>query len=256
MRACPDAQRSPQSLAQSLALPAQTALPAWLALPALLAAAYALLCATVSPATATAVFTSAPAPRASLQPASVAAASPTPLLPSPTPESFAEETAAPPPPDLSLIIPVADVAVADLADTWGAARSAGRRHHGIDIMAPTGRPIFAAADGVVIRMVWNGLGGRTISQRDASGEYIFYYAHLEGYAPGLETGAAVHQGDLIGYVGSTGNATTPHLHFEIMRQPNLRRSWGGKSFNPYPVLKAAVPGHAVAEAQTAASGAP
>ncbi len=220
--------------AASYALDPRTALPAWLALPGLLMAAFALLAAARPPAPVTAVLISAPAPSAALPPPPDAAIRPA----SPQALKTLEEPPLPASPDLELdlIIPVADVAASDLSDTWGAARGAGRRHQGIDIMAPAGQPIFAAADGVVVRMVWNSLGGRTISQRDASGEYILYYAHLEGYAPGLETGAAVRQGDLIGYVGSTGNATTPHLHFEVMRQPDQRRSWGGRSFNPYKVL--------------------
>ena len=209
-------------------------------------AAFALLAASRPPSPVTAVLISAPVPSVTLAPdpiVPVSAPVPVPVVRSLGAEERAPAAVAEPAqessPDLDLIIPVADVPASDLEDTWGAARSAGRRHRGIDIMAPQGREIFAAADGVLVRMDWNSLGGRTIYQRDASGEFILYYAHLDGYAPGLEAGATVRRGDLIGYVGSTGNATTPHLHFEIMRQPNLKRWWGGTSFNPYRVLKRA-----------------
>lgn len=126
----------------------------------------------------------------------------------------------------------------DLVNTWGAARSAGRKHQGIDIMARTGTPVRAAADGMIVRLATNDLGGIVLYQRDADGEHVLYYAHLQKYAAGVTEGTIVRQGDVIGYVGSTGNATTPHLHFEIMRQPDDKRWWGGKPLNPYPVLKA------------------
>lgn len=233
MHAQPDAQR----VAPRLNLPPKTAVPVWMALPALLAGAFAVIAAAAEPAPATAVLISASTPNATLPPAPAQVVKPE-LPPPPVMETPEEE---PPPletPDLGLIVPVAEVQISDLVNTWGAARGGGRRHRGIDIMAPTGRPVLAAADGVVVRMVWNALGGRTIYQRDASGDFILYYAHLDGYAPGLEAGATLRQGDVIGFVGTTGNATTPHLHFEVMRQPNPKRWWGGRSFNPYSVLTA------------------
>jgi len=147
-------------------------------------------------------------------------------------------TVAPSPPPPDFVIPVAQVETADLVNTWGAARSHGRKHQGIDIMARAGTPVHAAADGVIVRMTTNELGGIVLYQRDAGGAHVLYYAHLQGYAAGLREGEIVKQGDVIGYVGSTGNATTPHLHFEITRQPNAKRWWGGKPLNPYPVLKA------------------
>lgn len=150
-----------------------------------------------------------------------------------TPATF---TSAPPPPDF--VIPVARVATHDLVNTWGAARSEGRKHQGIDIMARAGTPVRAAADGMVVRLTTSDLGGIVLYQRDAGGEHVLYYAHLQKYAAGVIEGTIVKQGDVIGYVGSTGNATTPHLHFEIMRQPDEKRWWGGKPLNPYPVLKA------------------
>jgi murein DD-endopeptidase MepM/ murein hydrolase activator NlpD len=143
------------------------------------------------------------------------------------------------------------VDVADLADTWGAARSGGRKHLGIDIMAPKGRPVRAAAHGEIVRLATTTLGGTAVYQRDATGDLILYYAHLDRYAPGLKEGALVDQGEVIGYVGATGNATVPHLHFEITRQPDAKRWSGGRPVNPYPVLKT---GALAPPAQAANSG--
>jgi peptidoglycan LD-endopeptidase LytH len=137
-----------------------------------------------------------------------------------------------------LIVPVRGLRSSDLSDTWGAARSDGRRHEGIDIMAPQGAPVLAAADGEVVRF-WNSeLGGITLYQADETGEVVYYYAHLSAYANGLKQGDRVRQGDVIGYVGATGNATTPHLHFEIQRTSNAHRWWHGTAINPYPYLAA------------------
>jgi len=135
-----------------------------------------------------------------------------------------------------LIIPVAGLAPAQLTDTWGAARSEGRRHEGIDIMAPRGTPVHAAAEGTIIKLFFSRRGGMTIYQLDASGRFILYYAHLEGYAPGLKEGDRVVQGQVIASVGSSGNAATPHLHFEIQRADHARQWWRGVAYNPYLAL--------------------
>jgi peptidoglycan LD-endopeptidase LytH len=135
-----------------------------------------------------------------------------------------------------LIVPVRGLAAADLSDTWGAARGEGRQHEGIDIMAPQGAPVLAAADGEIVRF-WNSeRGGVTVYQADDSGQLVYYYAHLSAYADNLKEGDRVRQGDVIGYVGATGNATTPHLHFEIQRTSDARRWWNGRAVNPYPYL--------------------
>lgn len=135
-----------------------------------------------------------------------------------------------------LIVPVRGVAVEDLADSWGVARGDGRSHKGIDIMAAQGAPVLAAADGRIVRFWTSELGGVSIYQADESGRLVFYYAHLSARAEGLSEGDAVRQGDVIGFVGATGNATTPHLHFEISRVADVRRWWRGRSMNPYPYL--------------------
>jgi murein DD-endopeptidase MepM/ murein hydrolase activator NlpD len=135
-----------------------------------------------------------------------------------------------------LIVPVRGLGAADLSDTWGAARGEGRQHEGVDIMAPQGAPVLAAADGEIVRF-WNSeRGGVTVYQADDSGQLVYYYAHLSAYADNLKEGDRVRQGDVIGYVGATGNATTPHLHFEIQRTPDARRWWNGRAVNPYPYL--------------------
>jgi murein DD-endopeptidase MepM/ murein hydrolase activator NlpD len=136
-----------------------------------------------------------------------------------------------------LIVPVRGLASTDLSDTWGAARSNGRHHEGIDIMAPQGAPVLAAADGRIVRF-WNSeLGGISLYQADESGDVVYYYAHLSSYAEHLKQGDRVRQGDVIAYVGETGNATTPHLHFEIHRTSDAHRWWSGRAINPYPYLR-------------------
>lgn len=136
----------------------------------------------------------------------------------------------------SLIIPVEGLTQAALSDTYGAARSEGRSHQGIDIMAEAGTPVLAAADGVIARFHNSERGGVSIYQFDASGRLIFYYAHLEARADWLEEGQEVRQGDVLGYVGMTGNAPVPHLHFEIQHRKEGRRWWRGQAVNPYPFL--------------------
>jgi peptidoglycan LD-endopeptidase LytH len=139
---------------------------------------------------------------------------------------------------LTLIIPVAGVARSQLTDTWGAARAEGRVHEGIDILAPQGAPVLAAADGRIVKFFDSARGGLTIYQFDASERFVYYYAHLLARAPGLAEGFQAHQGQVIGYVGMTGNAPTPHLHFEVERLGPERHWWQAQSINPYPLLMA------------------
>ncbi len=137
-----------------------------------------------------------------------------------------------------LIVPVLGVTRAQLSDSWGAPRDGGRTHKGIDIMAAKGTIVRATASGKVIGLFESARGGTTIYQADAAGHLIYYYAHLDRYAAGLKAGQRVVQGETIGYVGKTGNAPVPHLHFEIQVQDKAGRWWRGTAFNPYPVLKA------------------
>lgn len=135
-----------------------------------------------------------------------------------------------------LIVPVADVTARMLTDTWGASRSGGRTHQGIDIMAPMGAPVRAAADGRIVKFFDSERGGVTVYQFDTSERFVYYYAHLSRRALGLAEGDVVEQGDVIGYVGMSGNAPAPHLHFEIQRLTSERHWWQAESINPYPFL--------------------
>lgn len=138
----------------------------------------------------------------------------------------------------TLVVPVEGVTRAQLADTWGQSRSEGRRHEGIDILAPEMTPVRAVADGRLVRFFESVRGGITIYQFDASERYVYYYAHLNARARGLAEDSPVRQGDVIGYVGMTGNAPVPHLHFEIQRLTDEKHWWEATSLNPYPYLVA------------------
>lgn len=135
-----------------------------------------------------------------------------------------------------LVIPVQGVTRGDLIDTWGDARSEGRSHEGIDILAPEGTRVRAVADGRIVKFFDSVRGGVTIYQFDPSERFVYYYAHLRARATGLAEGDHVRQGDVIGYVGQTGNAPIPHLHFEIQLLGPERHWWEAESMNPYPYL--------------------
>jgi murein DD-endopeptidase MepM/ murein hydrolase activator NlpD len=137
-----------------------------------------------------------------------------------------------------LVVPVAGVAREDLRDQFDEPRGGGRRHEAIDILAPRNSPVVAAADGVVDKLFTSKAGGLTIYERDPSGLYQLYYAHLESYAPGIAEGDVVQQGQVIGYVGTSGNAPkdVPHLHFAVFRMGPDRRWWKGEAVNPFPLL--------------------
>ena len=131
-----------------------------------------------------------------------------------------------------LMIPVNGVGVGDLRDSFDAGRSGGRTHHAIDIAAPRGTPVVAVVDGRISRKHWNSLGGRTLYLTSADGTHDFYYAHLDSYASGIEIGTEVKRGDVLGAVGSTGNAQGPHLHFQVLRKDSGR----GTPVNPFDLL--------------------
>ena len=136
-------------------------------------------------------------------------------------------------------IPVAGVKGGELQDTYTQARSGGRVHNAIDIMAANGTPVVAAAPGTVEKLFFSqGGGGITAYVRSEDGRWIYYYAHLQDYAPGLREGQKVKQGDAIGRVGSTGNANPagPHLHFAIHRMEPGEKWHEGTAINPYPLL--------------------
>ncbi len=159
-----------------------------------------------------------------------------PLLPIPTPPA-APSPAAPPP--YPLVVPVAGVAPGALLDTFGDFRADSTRiHKAIDILAPTGTPVVAAAPGRVVRLFESSVGGLTVYQLGPEGRYVYYYAHLDRYADGLAAGQRVAEGDTLGTVGHTGNAdeAVPHLHFAIWQQRRGSGGWGGRAVNPYAAL--------------------
>jgi len=137
-------------------------------------------------------------------------------------------------------IPVVGVKASDLVDTYTQARAGGaRRHDAIDIMAVEGTPVVAAAPGTVEKLFFSqGGGGITAYVRSPDQRWIYYYAHLQGYAPGLAEGQQVKRGQLIGRVGHSGNASAegPHLHLAINRMEPGETWWQGTPINPYPLL--------------------
>ena len=137
-----------------------------------------------------------------------------------------------------LLLPVQGVTNAQLLDTFTDARSEGRSHDAIDIMAPAGTPVLAVADGHVEKLFDSKQGGLTLYQFDPQGTRAYYYAHLQGYAAGIVEKKALKRGELIGYVGSTGNAdpAAPHLHFAIFVLGPEKQWWKGEAINPYPLL--------------------
>jgi murein DD-endopeptidase MepM/ murein hydrolase activator NlpD len=138
-----------------------------------------------------------------------------------------------------LIPPVERLKVSELSDSF-LTRRGNIVHQAIDIMRPLGDPLVAVTDGVIRKVGVNPLGGLTVYLVDAAGRYCYYYAHLSGYSEGLAEGQAVRQGDVIGYVGDTGNARggPPHLHFQITKIRN-ENWWTGPVVNPDPLLKKA-----------------
>ena len=132
----------------------------------------------------------------------------------------------------ALLLPVQGVAASDLRNTFDDGRDGGQRgHEAIDILAPTGTPVLAADDGRIVKLFLSQPGGITVYQFDPSGQFAYYYAHLERYADGLREGQMVRRGQVIGHVGDTGNArgTPPHLHYGLYGINGAR--------NPHPLLR-------------------
>ena len=134
-----------------------------------------------------------------------------------------------------LLIPVRGIRPADLRDTFTQARSSNRVHDAIDIMAARGTPVLAANAGRVVKLFTSKPGGLTVYQFDPSEHVIYYYAHLDSYAPGLAEGQQLQRGDPIGTVGSTGDASAdaPHLHFEVQLLGPEKQWWHATSIDPY-----------------------
>ena len=137
-----------------------------------------------------------------------------------------------------LLIPVVGVKASELVDTFTQARGAGRVHDAIDIMAARGTPVVAANDGHVVKLFTSKPGGLTVYQFDPTEKYAYYYAHLDRYADGVKEGTVLKRGDLVGYVGTTGNSAkdAPHLHFAVFELTPAKQWWKGTAINPYPLI--------------------
>lgn len=135
----------------------------------------------------------------------------------------------------ALTIPVQGATAPQLNDTYAQARAGGVPHDAIDIMAPHGTPVLAVEDGRIAKLFLSKAGGITLYQFDPDSRYAYYYAHLDRYVDGLTEGAPVRKGQVIGYVGSTGNASAeaPHLHFALFKLGTERKWWQGVALNPY-----------------------
>ncbi len=164
----------------------------------------------------------------------------------------ADTTALEPPPSVTaarprpegtaLVIPVRGVTGDQLRDTYSDARGLGRRHDAIDIDAPRGTPVLSVAPSVVLKLFRSDRGGTTLYALAPDQRTIYYYAHLDRYAEGMVERRTLRAGEVLGYVGDSGNANPGdyHLHFEISTTTDSKRYWGGTPVNPYPLLRAGV----------------
>jgi murein DD-endopeptidase MepM/ murein hydrolase activator NlpD len=175
-------------------------------------------------------------------PPAPAAAPPLPA-PAPPPPAAAAPSAVEPVPaeqaqKSTLIVPVQGITAKQLSDTFNETRGTARRHEALDIVAPRGTPVLATDDGKVVKLFKSVPGGLTVYQFDPAERLAYYYAHLDSYAPGLVEGKQLKRGEVIGYVGTTGNANpaTPHLHFAIFELGPEKRWWKGTPINPFPLL--------------------
>ncbi len=136
-----------------------------------------------------------------------------------------------------LTVPIPGLDPAAIRETFDESRN-GRRHEATDIAAPRGTPVVAVDDGSIRKLFISKQGGLTVYQFDPEETYCYYYAHLDRYADGVYEGKAIKKGELLGYVGSTGNASpeAPHLHFAIFRLDPEKRWWKGTPIDPYPFL--------------------
>jgi murein DD-endopeptidase MepM/ murein hydrolase activator NlpD len=194
----------------------------------------------------TATSTLETSPTTSPTPAPTITPSPASQFAEETPPAQVDQTSTPSQPlnnsfvgTLKLIIPVAGVKPDQLLDTFADARSEGRVHDAIDIPAAAGTSVLAAADGEIVKLFQSERGGTTIYQLSSDRKFVFYYAHLQRYADGLAVGKFAKQGEVIAYVGDTGNAGLGnfHLHFSIAIVADPKRYWEGTNINPYPLLR-------------------
>ena len=138
-------------------------------------------------------------------------------------------------------VPVAGVSAKELVNSFTDRRGASRQHNALDILAARNTPAVAATAGTVLRLHNSAAGGLSIYLKDRTSRFIFMYGHLDSYRPGLVEGAAVRRGEIIGFVGTTGNASplTPHLHFQVLRTDNPGDWWRGTAINPFLIYRPA-----------------
>jgi murein DD-endopeptidase MepM/ murein hydrolase activator NlpD len=139
----------------------------------------------------------------------------------------------------NLTLPVQGIQREKLQDTFNDTRGSSRKHEALDVLAPRNTPVLAVEDGKIAKLFLSDAGGITIYQFDPTVNYAYYYAHLERYADGLKEGDQVKRGQVLGYVGTTGNAPrdTPHLHFAIFKLTSDKHWWQGSPIDPYSVLR-------------------
>jgi peptidoglycan LD-endopeptidase LytH len=139
----------------------------------------------------------------------------------------------------NMTVPVEGVTLRDLRDNFGEKRDSVRQHEALDILAPRGTRVIAVEDGTIAKLFTSDRGGLTIYQFDPTRTYAYYYAHLDRYAPGLKENMAVERGQLLGFVGTTGNAPkdTPHLHFAIFLLTEKKQWWQGAPLNPFEIWR-------------------
>ena len=157
----------------------------------------------------------------------------------PTPDATAAAGAATPTTmPGKLLVPVQGIKSAQLTDTFYQPRGEQRQHEALDIMAPTGTPVVAVADGKVAKLFHSKPGGLTVYQFDPTDQFAYYYAHLDRYADGIAEGMDVKRGTVIGYVGVTGNSdpNAPHLHFAVVALTAEKQWWKGTPINPFPLM--------------------
>lgn len=166
-----------------------------------------------------------------LGPAAAESADPA-TAPQPTPSASPHELAG------RLLFPVPVVSPSAMRDSFGEPRGS-RTHHAVDIPAPRGSPVVAVSDGTLASLSSSPAGGTSLYLLDASGRYCYLYAHLLGYAEGLTTGQVLRRGQVLAYVGSSGNAPPqlPHLHFAIATVLAPGACWGGPAVDPYPLWR-------------------
>jgi murein DD-endopeptidase MepM/ murein hydrolase activator NlpD len=144
-----------------------------------------------------------------------------------------------------LIMPLAGVKASELTDTFNALRGGGtRKHEALDIMAPRGTPVLSSSAGRVLKLHTSVDGGLMVYAADASDRFVLMYGHLDHYADGMRDGLPLRQGEIIGYVGSTGDAAedAPHLHFAIAHPRDVKLWWTGPAIDPLPLLQQSASG--------------